>query len=168
MATVVNSWFEYHRRRNLGENVVHVSQTTTATAPSVPANRVFESDPEDRRYVAPPTTPLQQGASMPLDLGGLFQTAAEAYISRELAPTPVSYAPANIGVVPDIIERQFDPSLGGTIDPRTGQPKCKRRRRRRKRLATASDIRDIASLKGAFGVKGSQPGAFETWIATHS
>lgn len=44
----------------------------------------------------------------------------------------------------------------------------KKRRRRRKRLATASDIKDIAALKGAFGVTGSQKAGFETYIATHS
>ncbi len=45
---------------------------------------------------------------------------------------------------------------------------AKKRKRRRKRLASASDIRDIASLMGAFNVKGAQTQAFNTFIATHS
>ncbi len=40
----------------------------------------------------------------------------------------------------------------------------KKRRRRRKRLATPSDLKDLAALKGVLG--GGE--AFKVWIATHS
>jgi hypothetical protein len=47
-------------------------------------------------------------------------------------------------------------------NPRTGKwEKCGRRRR--KRLASASDIKDLASLKAVLG----NGDAFKTWIATH-
>lgn len=40
----------------------------------------------------------------------------------------------------------------------------KKTKRRRKRLATATDIKDLSSLKGVLG----NGKAFEIWIATHS
>lgn len=40
----------------------------------------------------------------------------------------------------------------------------KKRRRRRKMLATPSDLKQLAALKGVLG----QGKAFETWIATRS
>ena len=47
-------------------------------------------------------------------------------------------------------------------NPRTNKwEKCGRRRR--KRLASASDIKDLASLKAVLG----NGDAFKTWIATH-
>ena len=48
------------------------------------------------------------------------------------------------------------------IDPRTGQTSICRNRRRRKRLATTSDIKDLAALKSILS-----PADLKTWIATH-
>jgi len=102
---------------------------------------------------------------MPLDLGGLLQTAGEAWIQRELAPTPrpVSYAPVDYQMGP----LNLDP-FDLFTDPATGQQTMVTRRRkcrrRRKRLATVSDIKDLAALKSVLG----NGEAFKTWIATHS
>ena len=48
-----------------------------------------------------------------------------------------------------------------TVDPVTGRL-CKKQRRRRKRLATTSDIKDLAALKSVLS-----PADLKTWIATH-
>jgi len=48
------------------------------------------------------------------------------------------------------------------IDPRTGRVSVCRNRRRRKRLATTSDIKDLAALKSVLS-----PADLKTWIATH-
>ena len=47
------------------------------------------------------------------------------------------------------------------IDPITGRL-CKKHRRRRRRLATTSDIKDLAALKSVLS-----PADLKTWIATH-
>lgn len=52
---------------------------------------------------------------------------------------------------------KYSPAKGGFVWQ-------KKRRRRRKRLATMSDIRDLAALEGVLG-KGK---LLATWIATHS
>ncbi len=48
------------------------------------------------------------------------------------------------------------------IDPRTGRVSMCKTRRRRKRLATTSDIKDLAALKSVLS-----PADLKTWIATH-
>ncbi len=48
------------------------------------------------------------------------------------------------------------------IDPRTGRVSMCKNRRRRKRLATTSDIKDLAALKSVLS-----PADLKTWIATH-
>ncbi len=48
------------------------------------------------------------------------------------------------------------------IDPRTGRVSVCKTRRRRKRLATTSDIKDLAALKSVLS-----PADLKTWIATH-
>lgn len=78
--------------------------------------------------------------------------------------------PTNNPFIPDFIEfgtTGAPPTSTGvvTIDNTTGQviqiKKCKTRRRR-KRLASASDIKDLASLKAILGGGKS----LDTWIAT--
>ena len=49
-----------------------------------------------------------------------------------------------------------------TYDPRTGMTSVCRTKRRRKRLATTSDIKDLAALKSVLS-----PADLKTWIATH-
>jgi len=48
------------------------------------------------------------------------------------------------------------------IDPKTGRVSVCKNRRRRKRLATTSDIKDLAALKSVLS-----PADLKTWIATH-
>jgi hypothetical protein len=48
------------------------------------------------------------------------------------------------------------------IDPQTGRVSVCKTRRRRKRLATTSDIKDLAALKSVLS-----PADLKTWIATH-
>ena len=48
------------------------------------------------------------------------------------------------------------------LDPRTGRVSVCKTRRRRKRLATTSDIKDLAALKSVLS-----PADLKTWIATH-
>ena len=114
-----------------------------------------------------------------MDLGtlatDLLRTAGTAYIQRELGPQPVSYAPAVTSLVDgfdlpgiDVVPQNPGASCG------RGSPVYKKvcgeyrwvhqRKRRRKRLATQSDLKDLAALKGILG----NGKAFETWIATHS
>lgn len=96
-----------------------------------------------------------------MDLGsiasGLLEAAGSAYINRELgfapnAAAPVQQTPASPWPGTGI-PAGFDEFRGTRV----------KRRRRRRRLATASDIRDLASLKAVLG----NGEAFKTWIATH-
>jgi hypothetical protein len=54
------------------------------------------------------------------------------------------------------------PNAKVQVDPRTGRVSVCRNRRRRKRLATTSDIKDLAALKSVLS-----PADLKTWIATH-
>lgn len=122
------------------------------------------------------------GGGMALDLGNLLQTLGSQYIQAKYQPAGVNIVPQ--GYAPGALMPQqlglaqtdgrggypeMGPGPGYCYDPRAncGAGKwIKRSRRRRKRLATASDIADIAALMGAFQVKASQPTALTTWIAT--
>ncbi len=117
---------------------------------------------------------------MALDLGTFLLGGLQT-----LLPTA---APTNNPFIPDFIEGFFDSpsapaqqtiaaSTGVSMACGTGHPKrvlgyldsagnfCKKKsRRRRNRLATTSDIKDLAALKSVLG--GGK--AFETWIAVHN
>lgn len=117
---------------------------------------------------------------MALDLGTFLLGGLQT-----LLPTA---QPANNPFIPDFIEGFFDQSptqvlptvaaqSGVSMACGTGHPKrvlgyldsqgnfCKKKsRRRRNRLATTSDIKDLAALKSVLG--GGK--AFETWIAVHN
>lgn len=113
-----------------------------------------------------------------MDLGtlatDLLRQAGSAYIQRELGPRPVG------SFVPDVITDALGFDVPGIdIIPQPpagcgGTPVYKKvcgqykwvypKRRRRRRLASQSDLKDLASLKGVLG----NGKAFETWIATHS
>lgn len=115
---------------------------------------------------------------MPLDLGGLLQTAAETWISSELGPQPVmnNQIPlTNQGFeIPfiDVIPQQ--PGTGGSCGSCGPNPVYKKvcgqykwvtpKRRRKKALVTQTDLKGLAALKGVLG----QGKLLETWIATHS
>ena len=117
---------------------------------------------------------------MALDLGSIFGGALQSvvdYQTNRFLPT------ANVGLydnplIPNFIETNLPTATAGGVSMACGEggPKrvlgylspdgtfCKKKsRRRRNRLATTSDIKDLASLKAVLGgVK-----ALETWIATH-
>lgn len=112
-------------------------------------------------------------------LGDIIGAAAGSYLGSQYGQTNVGYTgryppyngPINaqpaIGIpfydlVPDAPSGNCGKQL---FDPQAncGQGKwVKKSRRRRKRLATASDIKDLASLKSVLG--GGK--AFDSWIAT--
>ncbi len=116
-------------------------------------------------------------------IGSVIGDLATTYIQTRYAPQPTYQQPQvlmanqpSMGVprmqtagldIPfvDVIPEAFDPCKRQVWDPKAncGQGKwILRGRRRRRRLATASDISDLSSLKTVLGPKGLQ-----TWIATH-
>ena len=99
-----------------------------------------------------------------MDLGNLLGDLGTAYINAKYAnqpPTPsIQYTSS---VAPTAGGISTTPAFSFNDIPVIGGTPCKRRRRR-KRLATVSDIKDLAALKAVLG-KGQ---AFTTWIATHS
>jgi len=122
-----------------------------------------------------------------LDLGNLLAQLGGQYIdSRWGTPAPSGYSSVanvpmgganGVGTVPSGLAQDMfcpnedDARLGKLescrVDPCTGLVTLvKRTRRRRKRLATASDIRDINALMGAFAVSSSQPRSLTAWIAS--
>ena len=130
---------------------------------------------------------VEQGTqTMSLDLGNLLGTLGSQYIETRygqprppaiLQPTIVAQGPA-AGIAPtpalagpslmELGQEGYQYFFGDspaprnmTIDPVTGKL-CKKQRRRRKRLATTSDIKDLAALKSVLS-----PADLKTWIATH-
>ena len=127
---------------------------------------------------------VQEGTqTMSLDLGNLLGTLGSSYIqaryggprgSQGISPTIIAQGP-QAGVAAQPVDTLFEMGQEGydyffgngqapknvTIDPVTGRL-CKKQRRRRKRLATTSDIKDLAALKSVLS-----PADLKTWIATH-
>jgi len=124
--------------------------------------------------------------TMSLDLGNLLGTLGSSYIQARyggprqpqvMAPTiraqgpQAGIAPLPVLAGPNLMElgqEGYEYFFGDTtapknmtIDPVTGRL-CKKQRRRRKRLATTSDIKDLAALKSVLS-----PADLKTWIATH-
>lgn len=113
-----------------------------------------------------------------MDLGqlatDLLRQAGTAYINQQFGQAPVpTVQPAlnltdSIGVpFVDVIPEAPAHSCGGSpvYKKVCGQYKwVHSKKRRRKRLATQSDLKDLAALKGILG----NGKAFETWIATHA
>ena len=97
-----------------------------------------------------------------MDLGQLGGKAIDAYLQYKLAsraPAPQVYS----GGIP--VQQAFFGGDDSTVE--LDMPLIdvvrKPKRRRRRRLATLSDIRDLAALKSVLG----NGEAFKTWIATH-
>lgn len=114
-----------------------------------------------------------------MDLGqlgiDLLRQAGTAYINREFgvgAPAQITRTDFDlpfVDIIPEAPAPTASHSCGGGASPVykkvCGQYKwVTPKRRRRKRLATQSDLKDLAALKGILG----NGKAFETWIATHS
>lgn len=101
-----------------------------------------------------------------IDIGDWWDYPDDPGVSPAPAPAPTpSPSPAPGG--PMAPPTALDPYKGLVWNPRAncGQGKWVRcRRKRRSRLATVSDIKDLAALKSVLG----NGKAFETWIATHS
>jgi hypothetical protein len=133
--------------------------------------------------IAPPSP---TGVSKSMDLGALISDLGTQYIQSRFAPPPA--APLFPAAVPAIaagagavaaaagVGLPFVDVIPGAPDSSCGRGKpvykyhCGEykwvypKRRRRKALATQSDLRGLAALKGVLG----QGKAFEVWIATHS
>ena len=126
------------------------------------------------------TTAKDTGAET-MDLGNIFGTlvgtAAEVYKAKNI-PAAQTYFPGGIQPGSYMQQQVLDmpfvdviPEAGAAAacetkkmnwNPRLGKWVPARRRRRR-RLASTSDIKDIAALKAVLG-----PAQLKTWIATHS
>ena len=128
--------------------------------------------------------------TMSLDLGNLLGTLGSSYIQARyggprqpqvMAQTIRAQGPqAGIAAQPVLLDEARDlydyfftdeqkqslsqmPNSGKVqVDPRTGRVSLCKNRRRRKRLATTSDIKDLAALKSVLS-----PADLKTWIATH-
>jgi len=127
--------------------------------------------------------------TMSLDLGNLLGTLGSSYIQARyggprqpqvMAPTIRAQGPqAGIAAQPVLLDEARDlyeyfftdeqkqslsqmPNSKMQVDPRTGRVSLCKNRRRRKRLATTSDIKDLAALKSVLS-----PADLKTWIATH-
>ncbi len=118
---------------------------------------------------------------MGLDLGGLLGNLGGAYINARYAPQAPSFAPASYAAPGPISAADLltSPALGVPfvdVIPEAGSKNMvwnpnadcgrgkwiTRHKRRRRRLATASDIKDLAALNGV-----TTPQQKVTWIATH-
>lgn len=108
------------------------------------------------------------GNKMPLDLGSLISEGLGLYADYKTRPkaTPIAFNPGALNPFSDV-------PIGEVFDTPTAMPSgsfcvdkygniTKKRRRRRRRLATASDIKDLASLSAV-----TTPAEKKTWIATH-
>lgn len=157
-------WFDYSQKQKLGIPVLAPTATSRLQQPT---------------------------ASKPMDLGSLISDLGSQYIQSRYAvaapaqlaapvftPGAVAMGTAAVGTaaalagvgIPgvDVISEPPSANCGG------GKPVYKYhcgeykwvypKRRRRKALATQSDLKSLAALKGVLG----QGKAFEVWIATHS
>jgi hypothetical protein len=134
---------------------------------------------------------VQKGTqTMSLDLGNLLGTLGSSYIQARYGQpkpqqplqlpvppyvTPIMAQGPRAGIAATPVDNLYEMGKDGldyffgngtapknmTIDPVTGKL-CKKQRRRRKRLATTSDIKDLAALKSVLS-----PADLKTWIATH-
>jgi len=126
----------------------------------------------------PPTSLQPRNDMASFDLGNILTTLGGSYINARYGqPQPVAYtqpvapyyglAPTPVvggtnPLIPDFLEG----AMGACPPPgyRYNSQGCLvKKRRRRKRLATTSDIKDLAALKQVLG--GGQD--LKTWIATH-
>ena len=105
-------------------------------APQVMAPTIRAQGPQTGVAAQPVLAPLVAGG-----LGALGAEALDFFTDEQVAQIPGAKI---------------------KIDPRTGQTSICRNRRRRKRLATTSDIKDLAALKSVLS-----PADLKTWIATH-
>ena len=101
-----------------------------------------------------------------MDLGNLFGQIISGVTQYQVAKAQQPQVSNFTGTLPETVGQVWDyvtdGDTGEAVAVAVKKP-CKRRRRRR-RLATQSDIRDLAALKAVLG-DGQN---LKTWIATHS
>lgn len=97
-----------------------------------------------------------------MDLGSIIGGVSDIYgtytqyqTSKQMAQQPVG------GTQPVFLEEAYDFFFDEATGQTVARPKQKCKRSRRKRLATVSDIRDLAALKSVLS-----PSEFKTYIAT--
>lgn len=157
---VVDNWFDWHKVKSEGG-------TVTLRREGVDYDIVWDGSTE--RKIAHETVPVPlvkpaikttaQGGSM--DLGDLLGKGLDLYSQYQ----QIKYAQPTATPVqqPTIQTADFDWGVEPDI-PFIDVVKKKRCRRRRRRLATKSDLGDLAALKAILG----NGEAFKAWIATHS
>jgi len=120
-----------------------------------------------------PIIPIIKETPVALDLGNLLNVGLQAYQSYNTAKVQPVYDPRGFLPWSDVPLDQSIPvgpgigvAAGSCLPAGYKYDKCgnvvKTRRRRRKRLATTSDIRDLAALSSV--TTGAEK---KTWIATH-
>jgi len=154
---VVNNWFDYHALVKAGIPVKHVSQTAGPYYSDVVAQGDGGINPRGM-YNTPKTTTTTGGS---MDLGDLLGKGLDLYSQYQ----DIKYAQPTIQpvgtqtIIPEYLVPDFlEQAPAGLV------VKKKPCRRRRKRLATKSDLGDLAALKAILG----NGEAFKAWIATHS
>lgn len=163
VAQAASDWFDYHTKRSAGLNVA----------------------PPGTGQSTPPLIGNQ--TDMSADVGETFLNilsgAAGQWVNREIwgAPSPVNQITMTQPDTQPVAPYEMGGGLPG-VDciPEPPPNRCGAKpvwkyhgggykwvypkRRRRRRLATPTDIKDLAALKGTLG----NGKAMETWIATHS
>lgn len=153
VAVVATDWFDYWEKKDAGIDVLEPGTIVPTTTTVVEPAPIIQS-----------TTDTSGSMDLGTILGGV-QTAVDIYGQYKAInqPQTVAYQPA-LQTLPEvggsIIDFFTDPTTGAVVPVRKKKP-C---RRRRKRLATKSDLGDLAALKAILG----NGEAFKAWIATHS
>jgi len=118
----------------------------------------------------PSTPPIIGGNGDMSALDSLLNAATNIYsVYQQSQQQPQQFLPApswmpstSVGLPLVDVVSQTPPKKGMLYNPVTGKwVHCRRRRRRR--IATLTDVKDLAALKGVLG----NGKAFEVWIATH-
>lgn len=161
-------WFDYSEKKKLGIPVLAPTatsrlQTTTASKPMDLGKLITDLGSQYIQTRYAPTTG---------NTGTIFGQSAPAFLPPAViggAAAGAAAAGLDMGLpFVDVIPQPPSANCGG------GKPVYKYhcgeykwvypKRRRRKALATQSDLKSLAALKGVLG----QGKAFEVWIATHS
>ncbi len=162
------NWFDYWDERE---------QLTEVTLP-----KGWQAEIAGKGTIGPPRI-FPQTENKSMDLGALITDLGSKFIDAKFAPPNPAFLPAAGAAAAAAaaagaagIGLPFVDVIPGMPDARAcgGRPVYKYhcgeykwvypKRRRRKALATQSDLRGLAALKGVLG----QGKAFEVWIATHS
>lgn len=153
-----NSWETFQKFKAAGFPAYHIPSGAYYNPET--GETIIQNTTPTTQINAPTTTTGTTGGSM--DLGSIFTDLATTFIQTKYAPTPTTQVlgPSLPQVGSDIIDYFTDPGTG-VVMPVTRKKPC---RRRRKRLATKSDLGDLAALKAILG----NGEAFKAWIATHS